>query len=68
MAVFDKIRMLTYLNTDKSEFYRPIARIFYEQHQKFVSYLSPQDVWKLLRQSEYSDDFRWMIAETQKQT
>jgi uncharacterized protein (TIGR02677 family) len=53
MNLFNRIKEIQYLNTDNTEQYRPIVRIFYEQHLKFSSYLSFQEVYQLLRNSEY---------------
>ncbi|PWV94545.1 uncharacterized protein (TIGR02677 family) [Paenibacillus cellulosilyticus] len=53
MSIFNRIKAIQYLNTDNTEQYRPIVRIFYEQHLKFSSYLSFQEVYQLLRNSEY---------------
>lgn len=53
MGIYDRIKQFQYLNTESTEHYRPIARLFYEQHLRFVSFLSFQDIWRLLTSSEY---------------
>lgn len=52
-SIFDRIKQIQYLNTEKTDHYRPIVRIFYDQHLKFSSYLSIHEVYQLLRNSEY---------------
>lgn len=51
MNLFNRLEQFTYLVANqRTDFYRPIARVLYEHHRAFRSMLTKEDIYNALRQ------------------